>query len=384
MSSIDVGDGPDLDEKVKVSANDTTAAFLDTKLVAGAGITLTEQDDGLNESLEIAAPGSTTDELVKVSANDTTPGVLNGKLTAGANVSLVEVNDGANEALVVAATDTNTTDVDVLDEGVSQGIVDEIDFVGAGVTATVAAGVATVTIPAAPAGSDVNVKVSADDTTTDFLLPKLQAGANITLNEINPGGDEKVEIVATDTNTTDVTLKDEGTPVTGTPHSTLNFVGAGVVVTNLDGTEATVTISGAAGTKQTFVWRIRGNITSNSDVDDVLLMPADGTITKIVIGLRDSGSGGAGANKFQLKKVPEAGAADPPVGQYTFGAETNMYSPSGPDSRPILDGGSDRRAVIPAVPDVSAAVKEGDGLRWQIEAHGSGVKDLTIMVEVQF
>lgn len=49
------GGGGGTDENVKVSANDTTAALLGTKLVAGANVTLTEQNDGSNETLEIAA-----------------------------------------------------------------------------------------------------------------------------------------------------------------------------------------------------------------------------------------------------------------------------------------------------------------------------------------
>ena len=45
------------DELAKVSANDTTAGYLNGKLVAGTGITLTEQNDGGNETLEISAGG---------------------------------------------------------------------------------------------------------------------------------------------------------------------------------------------------------------------------------------------------------------------------------------------------------------------------------------
>lgn len=47
------------DENVKVSNNDTTAAKLTDKLVAGSGVTLTEQNDGGNETLEISADGGT-------------------------------------------------------------------------------------------------------------------------------------------------------------------------------------------------------------------------------------------------------------------------------------------------------------------------------------
>lgn len=46
---------------------------------------------------------SISSALVKVSSNDTTPGYLNGKLVAGTNVTLTENNDGSNETLTIAA-----------------------------------------------------------------------------------------------------------------------------------------------------------------------------------------------------------------------------------------------------------------------------------------
>ena len=46
-------------------------------------------------------------------------------------------------------------------------------------------------------GTDTKeVKVSSNDTTAAFLEDKLQAGTNITLNILNEGANEKVEIVA--------------------------------------------------------------------------------------------------------------------------------------------------------------------------------------------
>lgn len=47
--------------------------------------------------------------LTLISANDTTPGYANGKLVAGANVTLTENNDGGNETLTIAATSANET-----------------------------------------------------------------------------------------------------------------------------------------------------------------------------------------------------------------------------------------------------------------------------------
>ncbi len=45
------------DEKIKVSANDTTPNFLKQKLVAGINITLTKLNGGDDETFEIKATG---------------------------------------------------------------------------------------------------------------------------------------------------------------------------------------------------------------------------------------------------------------------------------------------------------------------------------------
>ncbi len=53
--------------------------------------------------------GSADTEKVKVSTNDTTAGFLNGKLVAGTNISLTEGNDGGNETLTAALSGTIAT-----------------------------------------------------------------------------------------------------------------------------------------------------------------------------------------------------------------------------------------------------------------------------------
>jgi len=45
------------DEQVKVSIDDTTAGFLEDKLVAGSGIDVTVLNDGGNEQIEVSASG---------------------------------------------------------------------------------------------------------------------------------------------------------------------------------------------------------------------------------------------------------------------------------------------------------------------------------------
>ena len=47
----------------KVSANDTTEGYLATKLVAGPNVTLTENNDGFNETLTIEAAGGAGAEI---------------------------------------------------------------------------------------------------------------------------------------------------------------------------------------------------------------------------------------------------------------------------------------------------------------------------------
>jgi hypothetical protein len=54
---LSTGGGADGNDLVKVSSNDTTAGYLNGKLVAGANITFTEGSDGGNETLTIAASG---------------------------------------------------------------------------------------------------------------------------------------------------------------------------------------------------------------------------------------------------------------------------------------------------------------------------------------
>ena len=52
-------------------------------------------------------------------------------------------------------------------------------------------------VPGPPgAATDVRVKVTAADTTTDYLFNKIAAGSNISLNVLNPGTNEQLEISA--------------------------------------------------------------------------------------------------------------------------------------------------------------------------------------------
>ncbi len=148
------------DELVKVSSNDLSSDFLLNKLSAGTDISITELNDGGNETVQISSTASTTDELAKVSSNDTTADFLTNKIVAGSNITINELNDGSNETLQIIANISPNT--------------------------------------------DENVKVSSNDTTSDFLLNKLVAGNNIDITENNDGGNETVTIDVETLTKTDV------------------------------------------------------------------------------------------------------------------------------------------------------------------------------------
>jgi len=62
------------------------------------------------------------DEKARVSANDTTPGYLNGKLTAGTGVTLTENNNAGDETLSVSATAASATAAGIVELATAQEI----------------------------------------------------------------------------------------------------------------------------------------------------------------------------------------------------------------------------------------------------------------------
>lgn len=145
----------DTDELVGVSANDSTPGYLVQKLVAGTGITLTEQNDGGNETLEISGPAS---------------GETNDGVNLGAGSQVFESKSGVNL---------------------------QFRTLVAGPNVTLTQNANTIEIEATDTDDDENVKVSANDTTAGTLLDKIQAGSNITITENNNGGNETLTIAAT-------------------------------------------------------------------------------------------------------------------------------------------------------------------------------------------
>lgn len=92
---------------VKVSANDRQAGYLETKVVAGTGITVTVLNDGASETLEIkqSATAGADASKVKVSSDDTTADYLGNKLVSqSSELVFAEVSPAGNEDLGLTLT----------------------------------------------------------------------------------------------------------------------------------------------------------------------------------------------------------------------------------------------------------------------------------------
>jgi hypothetical protein len=119
------------------------------------------------------------------------------------------------------------------DEGVALGATSTMNFVGTGVTATYAAGVATVTIPSGTISTQDEGVALGSTSTVNF------AGGGVTATYA--AGVTTVTVPSA----TSLAFQDETVALGST--STVNFAGAGVVATNAAGV-TTVTIPGGSGT----------------------------------------------------------------------------------------------------------------------------------------
>lgn len=113
----------DVDRKVKVSSNDSTAGYLNGKLVAGTGVSFTEGSDGANETLTIASSVGTTFAAPKYIVQEASSDLSNeqslGLLTTGIMKNTVT---GSTGVISTATEGTDYykpggTDVAVLDGG---------------------------------------------------------------------------------------------------------------------------------------------------------------------------------------------------------------------------------------------------------------------------
>lgn len=105
--------------------NDIVASGEDTLVIEAGANTAITTDEATNTLTITATSGADGDEKTKVSSNDTTAGYLNGKIIAGTNITISEGNDGGNEILTISADggalgdsiDEDNSSVEVVDIG---------------------------------------------------------------------------------------------------------------------------------------------------------------------------------------------------------------------------------------------------------------------------
>ena len=91
-----------LDEKVKVSANDTTPSSLQSKLTADSNFTWTVLNPGGNEQLQLQFAGSLQFDKIKISASDTVNDYLYNSVVTDTYLSKAIQNPGADEKLLIS------------------------------------------------------------------------------------------------------------------------------------------------------------------------------------------------------------------------------------------------------------------------------------------
>jgi hypothetical protein len=130
--------------------------------------------------------------LLKVSANDTTGGYLNGKLVAGSGISFTENNDGANETLTISSSISQYTD-EMAQDAVGGALTDSatIDFTYNDGANTISASVVDASITDAKLASDsvttakiLNANVTADKLAADSVITAKILDANVTADKL--------------------------------------------------------------------------------------------------------------------------------------------------------------------------------------------------------
>lgn len=104
---VDISSGTDPDDLLDTITSSAAQAASSASSAALSASSATSSANAAASSASSAASSASAAAAsvgaVRISANDTTPGVLNGKLVAGSGVTLTENNDGGNETLTVSA-----------------------------------------------------------------------------------------------------------------------------------------------------------------------------------------------------------------------------------------------------------------------------------------
>lgn len=112
------------DEKAKVSANDTTAGYLNGKLVAGSKIVLTENNDAGNETLTISLQNTGTSYSKAFTNADLIVGILTITHNLSNKYCIVQIFDNSDIMILpdtITLIDTSSLTIDLTSYGVITG-----------------------------------------------------------------------------------------------------------------------------------------------------------------------------------------------------------------------------------------------------------------------
>jgi hypothetical protein len=219
------------DELAKVSANDTTAGYLNGKLLSGTGVTLTENNDGANETLTLTVNQGEIDHtnILNVGTN------THAQIDTHIGDATIHFTEASIDHTAITNIGTNThaqIDTHIADGTVhfTEASIDHtaITNIGTNTHAQIDTHIADTTNPHSTAVSNLNevvltalangevlqyngtnwvnvalaaatdelVKISATDTTAGYLGAKLVAGTNITFTTLGAGANEQIQIDA--------------------------------------------------------------------------------------------------------------------------------------------------------------------------------------------
>jgi len=145
-----------------IAGSDKQVIFNDNGNAAGdSGLVYDKATKDLTVGNDIIAGNrveATNIERVKISSNDTTPDFLSSKITAGDKISVTEQNDGGNETLAIGLSLTRTKTVTMAMPGTLGASVDFPFHLYPGVNGIITKVLLSVTGP--PSGSDIVVDVT--------------------------------------------------------------------------------------------------------------------------------------------------------------------------------------------------------------------------------
>jgi microcystin-dependent protein len=293
----------DSDEKTKVSANDTTAGYLNGKLVAGTGISLTENNDGGNETLTVTNTldtsnffNKTTDDTDDITdtatnrfTNDTDIAKLAG-IESGAEVNTIDtVSDTTEIDLAISARDLTAT--------LRAGAIDETKL---DTSVNASLDLADSALQSADIGVSVQAHSAVLDATTasfttaeETKLAGIESGAevnnisDVNATDLTDAGDSTLHYHATDRNRanhtgtqTASTISDFDTEVSNNTDVAANTAARHAAVTVTDSSEIDFTLIGqdiTASLKSASIdeSKLDTSVNASLDLADTSLQPAN-------------------------------------------------------------------------------------------------------------